>query len=89
VRRYEEHLTRDAVAAGLEARPDAPGFASSALTAALRHTVSLPVTQSGALFCGAIRVNARRRHQAYVSLEGVTGDVLFDGLASQNRAVSR
>jgi hypothetical protein len=89
VRRYEEHLTRDAVAAGLEARPDAPGVAPCALTAALTHTVSRPVTQSGALFCGAIRVNARRRHQAYVSLEGVTGDVLFDGLASQNRAVRR
>ena len=43
--------------------------------------------QSGALFSGALRVNARKRHQGYVTLEGVTGDVLFDGLAAQNRAV--
>ena len=45
------------------------------------------LSQSGALFSGALRVNARKRHQAYVTLEGVTGDVLFDGLAAQNRAV--
>ena len=43
--------------------------------------------QSGTLFAGALRVNARKRHQGYVTLEGVTGDVLFDGLAAQNRAV--
>ncbi len=43
--------------------------------------------QTGALFKGTIRVNARRRHQAYVSLEGLPCDVLFDGLSQQNRAV--
>ena len=34
------------------------------------------LSQSGALFAGALRVNARKRHQGYVTLEGVTGDVL-------------
>ncbi len=32
-------------------------------------------------------MNGRRRFQAYVTLEGVSSDVLFDSVALQNRAV--
>ena len=43
--------------------------------------------QAGALFTGAVRVNSRKRHEAYVSLDGFPCDVLFDGFGAQNRAV--
>ena len=36
---------------------------------------------------GAVRVNSRKRHEAYVSLDGFPCDVLFDGFGAQNRAV--
>jgi DIS3-like exonuclease 2 len=34
-----------------------------------------------------VRVNSRKRHEAYVSLDGFPCDVLFDGFGAQNRAV--
>jgi hypothetical protein len=85
---YEEHLTRDAINAGLKAC--APrllrAYSSFRVLHADTRTV-FALLQSGALFAGAVRVNGRRRHQGYVSLEGLPADVLLDGLSQQNRAV--
>lgn len=64
-----------------------PPAAASRASGADTASVCALLSQSGALFAGALRVNARKRHQGYVTLEGVTGDVLLDGLAAQNRAV--
>ena len=43
----------------------------------------------GELFTGKIRVNPRRRHEAYVSVEGFppTADVKLEGFRAQNRVI--
>jgi DIS3-like exonuclease 2 len=43
--------------------------------------------EDGSLRVGVMRVSARRRHEAYVTVNGVPHDVKFDGFDSMNRTV--
>lgn len=43
--------------------------------------------KSGTLLKGRIRINPRRRIEAYVTIEGLEVDVILKGISAQNRAV--
>lgn len=81
---HTEHLSRPEVERGLQVRRVSVRCACPVLTTLSGHCLH---AQAGELFTGALRVNAHKRYEAYVSLEGFPCDVLFDGFAAQNRAV--
>ena len=78
---YVEHLNRLEVERGIQVRNIRVQREGSS------HSGNPCWAQAGALFTGAVRVNSRKRHEAYVSLDGFPCDVLFDGFGAQNRAV--
>jgi hypothetical protein len=53
----------------------------------LTEVAATALLAGGLAFEGSLRINSRRREQAYVSLPGLGCDVLFDGLRAQNRGV--
>ena len=50
------------------------------------HTL-LPFLQAGTLLCGALRINAKRRAEAYVTIPGLGVDVFAEGDKDRNRAL--
>ena len=84
---HEEHASPHYVKAGLAVRRCERLCSFVFMRSCKVASSDLFGAQNGELFKGPIRINAHRRHQAYVTLPGLARNVLFEGHAAQNRSV--